>query len=116
MDLSVKWQGKEFKVQLQAADTVETLKHRLEQDTKVQVKRQKLLGLKTKDGKLAQVGKWAPDTVCVNARLTIRQCPAIIQIIWQFWFAFCIKAVCQALCRALIAFQAPTCSPLIPNI
>ncbi|KAI8474471.1 MAG: MGC81798 protein-like protein [Monoraphidium minutum] len=51
--LCVKWQGQEYAVHLTDEDTVGTVKHKLEQQTQVSAKRQKLLGLKTKDGKLA---------------------------------------------------------------
>ncbi|KIZ06716.1 ubiquitin-like domain containing CTD phosphatase 1 [Monoraphidium neglectum] len=51
--LCVKWQGQEYAVHLTPEDTVATVKHKLEQQTQVSAKRQKLLGLKTRDGKLA---------------------------------------------------------------
>ncbi|GBF89622.1 ubiquitin-like domain-containing CTD phosphatase [Raphidocelis subcapitata] len=51
--LCVKWQGQEYAVHLSPDDTVSSVKHKLEQQTQVSAKRQKLLGLKTKDGKLA---------------------------------------------------------------
>lgn len=41
-------------------DTVASVKHKLEQQTQVSAKRQKLLGLKTRDGKLA------PDDALVS--------------------------------------------------
>ena len=44
--ISIKWQSKEFPVQCEEGWTVEDLKRRIEQETKVQPKRQKLLGLK----------------------------------------------------------------------
>mmetsp|Transcript_14455 Transcript_14455/g.31326 ORF Transcript_14455/g.31326 Transcript_14455/m.31326 type:complete len:322 (-) Transcript_14455:948-1913(-) len=47
----VKWQGKEFTINLEDQDTLDVLKRKLEEETHVQPKRQKLLGLKTKDGK-----------------------------------------------------------------
>jgi len=48
--LTIKWQGKEFPVTVGDSDTVETLKRRIEKETEVQPKRQKLLGLKAKKG------------------------------------------------------------------
>lgn len=48
--LTVKWQGREFAMTLGDADTVGTLKRRIEEHTEVQPKRQKLLGLKAKKG------------------------------------------------------------------
>lgn len=50
----VKWNGKEIPFDLGPEDTIETLKHKLQEETMVQMKRQKLLGLKTKAGKPAQ--------------------------------------------------------------
>lgn len=49
----VKWSGKEYPVELQEDETVASLKRALQQHTQVDPKRQKLLGLKTKDGKPA---------------------------------------------------------------
>jgi hypothetical protein len=49
----VKWSGKEYPVELPEQDTVASLKRALQQHTQVDPKRQKLLGLKTKDGKAA---------------------------------------------------------------
>lgn len=49
----MKWAGKEYKVLVDETESVEGLKRKLEDCTRVQVKRQKLLGLKTKDGKAA---------------------------------------------------------------
>lgn len=61
MELVIKWAGKEISVQLDDTDSVATLKHRLESQTKVQAKRQKILGLKTKDGKPANDEALASD-------------------------------------------------------
>ena len=55
-EICVKWSGKEFTVALQDAETVEDLKRRLQAETKVQPKRQKLIGLKTRSGKPAEDG------------------------------------------------------------
>lgn len=49
----VKWNGKEFSVPMEETDDVASLKRKLEVDTRVLVKRQKILGLKTKAGKPA---------------------------------------------------------------
>lgn len=49
----VKWSGKEYEVELPESDTVANLKRVLQEKTAVDPKRQKLLGLKTKDGKMA---------------------------------------------------------------
>lgn len=48
----VKWSGQEYQVAVFEDDTVATLKRKLQDHTHVDVKRQKLLGLKTKGGKL----------------------------------------------------------------
>ncbi len=48
--LCVKWQGKEFSIPLADSDTVGELKRKIEEQTEVQPKRQKLLGLKPKAG------------------------------------------------------------------
>ncbi|PNW84301.1 hypothetical protein CHLRE_04g228900v5 [Chlamydomonas reinhardtii] len=53
VEVGIKWSGKEFVISLEPTDTVATLKHRLEGETNVLAKRQKILGLKTKDGKAA---------------------------------------------------------------
>eukprot|EP00798_Chlamydomonas_sp_ICE-L_P015941 gene15941-22073_t len=52
-ELCIKWSGKELKVSIEETETVNALKHKLQAETNVQPKRQKLLGLKTKDGKMA---------------------------------------------------------------
>lgn len=52
-EICIKWNGKEFNVAVEETETIEALKHKLEGLTSVQSKRQKLLGLKTKDGKPA---------------------------------------------------------------
>jgi ubiquitin-like domain-containing CTD phosphatase 1 len=49
----VKWSGKEYPLELAEEETVASLKRALQQQTSVDPKRQKLLGLKTKDGKAA---------------------------------------------------------------
>ncbi len=49
----VKWSGKEYPVELAESETVAGLKRVLAEQTSVDPKRQKWLGLKTKDGKAA---------------------------------------------------------------
>ena len=51
--LQFKWSGKDIEVTAEPSETIEQLKHKLEQATFVSAKRQKILGLKTKDGKMA---------------------------------------------------------------
>ena len=51
--LIVKWCKEEHEVELAEGDTVAELKRALQERTQVDVKRQKLLGLKTRDGKMA---------------------------------------------------------------
>lgn len=51
-ELTFKWSGKEFSLPVDDAETVSSLKHKIEEQTRVQPKRQKLLGLKAKSGKL----------------------------------------------------------------
>ncbi|GIL65800.1 hypothetical protein Vafri_19425 [Volvox africanus] len=53
VEVGVKWSGKEIIVKLEPMETVLQLKHKLESETNVLAKRQKILGLKTKDGKAA---------------------------------------------------------------
>ncbi len=53
-ELQFKWNGKEISVPVEPEETVAQVKHKLEQQTHVASKRQKILGLKTKDGKVAQ--------------------------------------------------------------
>ncbi|KAK9830125.1 hypothetical protein WJX72_009902 [[Myrmecia] bisecta] len=50
----IKWAGKELTIPVEDGDTVASLKRKIEVETLVQPKRQKLLGLKAKGGKLAQ--------------------------------------------------------------
>lgn len=52
-ELTFKWSGKEFTLPVDDDETVSSLKHKIEEQTRVQPKRQKLLGLKAKSGKLA---------------------------------------------------------------
>ena len=49
--VTVKWGGREISVELDEAQTVSDLKQKLQEATLVNPKRQKLLGLKKKDGK-----------------------------------------------------------------
>ena len=49
-EVTIKWQGKEFSIALAQNDTVGELKRKIEEQTEVQPKRQKLLGLKAKAG------------------------------------------------------------------
>lgn len=51
--LCFKWKDKEINVDVDEADTVEAVKRKLEAETYVSAKKQKLLGLKTTNGKLA---------------------------------------------------------------
>lgn len=51
--MCVKWQGQEFQIELPPTETVAALKRALQDKTQVDVKRQKLIGLKTKAGKPA---------------------------------------------------------------
>ncbi|PNH07422.1 Ubiquitin-like domain-containing CTD phosphatase 1, partial [Tetrabaena socialis] len=53
VEVGIKWSGKEFTIQCESTDTVLALKHKLEGQTSVLAKRQKILGLKTKEGKPA---------------------------------------------------------------
>ena len=52
----IKWGGTEYSVAVDLDESVESLKRKLEVDTRVLVKRQKILGLKTKTGKPAADG------------------------------------------------------------
>lgn len=60
----IKWHGTEFSVTLADDDTVGSLKHKIEAETEVAPKRQKLLGLKAKKG-----GGVPADTVHVSELL-----------------------------------------------
>lgn len=51
--LTIKWTSKELDVDVSDGDTVGSLKRKIEEQTRVQPKRQKLIGLKAKGGKLA---------------------------------------------------------------
>ena len=50
--VTIKWQGKEFEIALSPNDTILSLKRKIEAETLVQPKRQKLLGLKARAGGL----------------------------------------------------------------
>lgn len=50
--LAIKWNGKQYDIDTTEVDTVGTLKRVIEAQTAVQPKRQKLLGLKAKGGKV----------------------------------------------------------------
>jgi Ubiquitin family len=60
----IKWHGTEFSVNLADDDTVGSLKRKIEAETEVAPKRQKLLGLKAKTG-----GGLPADTVPVSELL-----------------------------------------------
>ena len=51
-ELTFRWSGKAFSLAVVADETVSSLKRKIEEQTRVQPKRQKLLGLKAKNGKL----------------------------------------------------------------
>ena len=51
--ITVKWSSKEMSFPYADEETVGSLKRKIEQETRVQLKRQKLLGLKAKGGKMA---------------------------------------------------------------
>ncbi|KAL3142797.1 hypothetical protein ABBQ38_003096 [Trebouxia sp. C0009 RCD-2024] len=51
-NLAIKWNGKQYDIDTTEVDTVGTLKRVIEAQTAVQPKRQKLLGLKVKGGKV----------------------------------------------------------------
>ena len=50
--LAIKWNGQQYDIDTTEIDTVGTLKRCIEAQTAVQPKRQKLLGLKVKGGKV----------------------------------------------------------------
>ena len=50
--LAIKWNGQQYDIDTTALDTVASLKRVIESQTAVQPKRQKLLGLKVKGGKV----------------------------------------------------------------
>ena len=52
-EVTVKWTSKEMVFNFDEIETVGSLKRKIEEETRVQPKRQKLIGLKAKDGKLA---------------------------------------------------------------
>lgn len=60
VELIGKWNGKEYPIVVSPNATVQDLKHRLEELTKVQPKRQKIMGLSIK-------GKVAPDDAPISA-------------------------------------------------
>ena len=51
-ELTFKWSGKEFSLAVEGAETVSSLKRKIQEQINVQPKRLKLLGLKTKSNKL----------------------------------------------------------------
>jgi hypothetical protein len=52
-EVTVKWTSKEMVFKFDEIETVGSLKRKIEEETRVQPKRQKLIGLKAKGGKLA---------------------------------------------------------------
>lgn len=52
INLKIKFQGRDLAVRVERTETVANLKRRLEESTHVLSKKQKLLGLKTRDGRL----------------------------------------------------------------
>ena len=52
-DITIKWSSKEISIQYGDGDTVATLKHKIQEETRVQPKRQKIMGLKARGGKMA---------------------------------------------------------------
>jgi len=53
VEILIKWNGKDFKINLLPSNCVEDLKEELSKQTNVLPQRQKLLGLKTKGGQMA---------------------------------------------------------------
>ena len=51
--IGIKWSSKDLSIQVEQEADVGCLKRKIQEHTGVQPKRQKLLGLKTKEGKLA---------------------------------------------------------------
>ena len=51
-ELTFKWSGQEFSLAVEGAETVSSLKRKIQEQINVQPKRLKLLGLKTKSNKL----------------------------------------------------------------
>ena len=52
-EITIKWSSKEYAIHYADGDTVETLKRKIQEETRVQPKRQKIMGLKAKGGKMA---------------------------------------------------------------
>ena len=52
-ELTIKWSSKEIPIQYVEGDTVAILKRKIQEETRVQPKRQKIMGLKAKGGKMA---------------------------------------------------------------
>ena len=52
-ELTIKWSSKEIPIQYAEGDTVAILKRKIQEETRVQPKRQKIMGLKAKGGKMA---------------------------------------------------------------
>lgn len=52
-EITIKWSSKEYAIHYAEGDTVETLKRKIQVETRVQPKRQKIMGLKAKGGKMA---------------------------------------------------------------
>ncbi len=52
-EIKIKWSSKELSIQYGDEDTIATLKHKIQEETRVQPKRQKIMGLKARGGKMA---------------------------------------------------------------
>jgi hypothetical protein len=76
-ELQFKWNGKELSVSAEPSETLEDVKRKLEQQTHVGAKRQKLLGLKTRDGKMAGDSALVADlAIKPGTRIMLMGCAA----------------------------------------
>lgn len=52
-EITISWTSKEIPIKYADGDTVATLKRKIQEETRVQPKRQKIMGLKAKGGRMA---------------------------------------------------------------
>ena len=80
--LIVKWGKEEHAVELAGVETVAELKRALQERTHVDCKRQKLLGLKTRDGKLATDDARVADlAIKPNTKVRVRCCCWLLVVV-----------------------------------
>ena len=100
--VTVKWTSKELEVELADAATVSDLKHKLQEETHVNPKRQKLLGLKRKDGKPA-----GDDDVLLE--LGLKPGTKVILMGCVAWDPVGGRCTCSTACEVFLRGECAVC-------